>query len=107
MGSANRVPVGDVLPDIVGGLTNSFSYKNWDLSLALTFQLGGDIYDSSSKRQLGVVTDWNFTDHIIDRWQEPGDGNLSRFDNEPRNIWCLNAMDKYRYVVTRWFIHSL
>ena len=70
---ANRVPVGDVLPDIVGGLTNSFSYKNWDLSLALTFQLGGDIYDSSSKRQLGVVTDWNFTEHIVDRWQEPGD----------------------------------
>ena len=54
-----RVRVGDVLPDIVGGLT-SFSYKSWDLSLALTFQLGGDIYDSSSKRQLGVVTDWNF-----------------------------------------------
>ena len=70
---ANRVPVGDVLPDLVGGLTNSFSYKNWDLSLALTFQLGGDIYDSSSKRQLGVVTDWNFTEDIIDRWQEPGD----------------------------------
>lgn len=70
---ANRVPVGDVLPDLVGGLTNRFSYKNWDLSLALTFQLGGDIYDSSSKRQLGVVTDWNFTEHVIDRWQEPGD----------------------------------
>ena len=70
---ANRVPVGDVLPDLVGGMTNTFKYKNWDLSLVLTFQLGGDIYDSSSKRQLGVVTDWNFTEHITDRWQQPGD----------------------------------
>ena len=54
-------------------MTNTFKYKNWDLSLVLTFQLGGDIYDSSSKRQLGVVTDWNFTEHITDRWQQPGD----------------------------------
>jgi TonB-linked SusC/RagA family outer membrane protein len=70
---ANRVAVGDVLPDAVGGLTNTFSYKNFDLSLALTFQIGGDIYDSSSKRQIGVVTDWNFHEYILDRWREPGD----------------------------------
>ena len=70
---SNRVPVGDVLPDFVGGLTNTFSIKNFDIGLVLTFQVGGDIYDSSSKRQLGVVTDWNFDERIYDRWREPGD----------------------------------
>ncbi len=70
---SNRVPVGDVLPDFVGGLTNTFSARNFEVGLVLTFQVGGDIYDSSSKRQLGVVTDWNFDERIYDRWREPGD----------------------------------
>lgn len=70
---ADRVPVGDVLPDVVGGLTNTFGYRNWDFSVLLYYSIGGNIYDSSSKRQLGVVTDWNMRPEIYDRWQEPGD----------------------------------
>ncbi len=69
----DRVAVGDVLPDFVGGLTNTFSYKNWSLSALFSFTIGGNIYDSSSKRQLGVVTDWNMRRDIFDRWRQPGD----------------------------------
>ncbi len=74
---ANRVAVGDVLPDVVGGLTNTFQYKAWDLSVLVYYSFGGKIYDSSSKRQLGVVTDWNMRPEIFDRWQQPGD--LARY----------------------------
>jgi TonB-linked SusC/RagA family outer membrane protein len=70
---ADRVAVGKVLPDAVGGITNTFRYKNWDLVTVFTFTLGADIYDSSSKRQLGVVTNWNMRTEIFDRWQQPGD----------------------------------
>ncbi|QNR25618.1 SusC/RagA family TonB-linked outer membrane protein [Croceimicrobium hydrocarbonivorans] len=70
---ANRVPVGNVLPDAVGGITNNFSYKQWDLSVLFVFTIGSDIYDSSSKRQLGRMDDWNKTPHIYDRWRAPGD----------------------------------
>ncbi|MGY6560785.1 MAG: SusC/RagA family TonB-linked outer membrane protein [Luteibaculaceae bacterium] len=70
---ADRVPVGSVLPDAVGGITNTFRYKQWDLIAMFTFTIGADIYDSSSKRQLGVVTDWNMRTEIFDRWQQPGD----------------------------------
>lgn len=69
----NRVPVGKVLPDYVGGLTNTFSYKGFELNTLFTFAIGGNIYDGSAKRQLGVVTDWNIRDDISDRWQKPGD----------------------------------
>ena len=57
----DRVSVGSVLPDAMGGITNSFSYKNFDFSFLFNFVLGGDVYNSSSKRQLGVVTNWNMT----------------------------------------------
>lgn len=69
----DRVVVGDVLPDAFGGFSNTFSYKNWDLNILFNFVLGGDIYESSAKRQLGVVTDWNMRTDLFDRWQKPGD----------------------------------
>lgn len=69
----DRVPVGNVMPDAIGGITNNFKYRQWDFSFLFVFTIGGDIYDSSSKRQLGVITDWNMRTDIFDRWQQPGD----------------------------------
>jgi TonB-dependent starch-binding outer membrane protein SusC len=69
----NRVPVGDIQPDAVGGLGNQFRYKNWELSFLFNFVLGGDIYESSAKRQNGVITNWNMRTDLFDRWQKPGD----------------------------------
>ena len=69
----NRVAVGNVMPDAIGGLTNTFNLKNWEFAFMWVFTIGGDIYDSSSKRQMGVVTDWNMRTDLFDRWQQPGD----------------------------------
>lgn len=76
---SDRVPVGDILPDAVGGLTNTFKYKNWSLSGLLYYSIGGKIYDSSSKRQLGVVTNWNMRQDLFDRWREAGDETDASF----------------------------
>ena len=69
----DRVAVGKVLPDAIGGITNTFRYKGFDLNFLFVYSIGGNIYDSSSKRQLGVVDEWNKTTQIFDRWQEAGD----------------------------------
>lgn len=69
----NRVPVGKILPDYVGGLTNTFTYKGFELNTLFTFAFGGNLYDGSAKRQLGIVTDWNIRTDIADRWRKPGD----------------------------------
>lgn len=37
--------VGKALPDVIGGLTNSFTYKDFDLSFLITYQFGGDMFD--------------------------------------------------------------
>lgn len=70
---ADRVAVGRVLPKAVGGITNTFDYGRWTVGLVCVFSMGSNIYDSSSKRQLGVVTDWNMRTDIFDRWRKPGD----------------------------------
>jgi TonB-linked SusC/RagA family outer membrane protein len=69
----NRVVVGSVIPDAIGAITNTFGYKNFDFSFMLVYTIGGNIYDNSGKRQLGVITDWNLRKEITDRWREPGD----------------------------------
>ena len=67
----NRVVTGSVLPDAIGGITNIFHYSNWDFSFLFVYTIGGNIYDSSSKRQLGAVSDWNMRTDIYDRWRQP------------------------------------
>lgn len=70
----NRVAAGSPVPDFTGGITNTFSYKNFSLSALLVFVSGGTIYDDAAKRHLGVVTqDWNMRREVLDRWQVPGD----------------------------------
>ena len=69
----NRVSVGSVLPKAVGGLTNTFTYKNWNLNLLFVYKIGGNIYNSSGKRKNGVVTDWNMTTDYYNHWRKPGD----------------------------------
>ncbi|PUZ29310.1 SusC/RagA family TonB-linked outer membrane protein [Chitinophaga parva] len=41
--------IGNITPDWVGGISNSFSYKNFNLSFLIDFRKGGDIWS---------VTDW-------------------------------------------------
>lgn len=84
----NRVAVGSVLPDAIGGITNTFRYGALDLSFMFVFTLGGDIYDSSSKRQLGSFDGegWNHRTDQFDRWQKPGDvATYPRLTTNPIN----------------------
>lgn len=69
----DRVVTGSVLPTVVGGWTNNFGWKNWSASLFITYSLGANIYDSSSKRQLGVISDdWTMRTELFQRWTTPG-----------------------------------
>lgn len=69
----NRMPVGSVIPDWIGGVNHNLSYKGFDFSSLWTFTIGGNIYDGSAKRQAGIVTDWVMRRDLLDRWREQGD----------------------------------
>ncbi len=43
----SRVPIGNASPDFVGGLTTSFSYKNFTINTLIDTKWGGDIYCGS------------------------------------------------------------
>lgn len=73
---ADRVIVGKGYPDWFGGLTNTFSYKGFELSFLLTFSLGGDMWDDN--HYYGVTDgnnlgNQNFRRDAADHWRKPGD----------------------------------
>ena len=69
----DRRVVGDVLPNFSGGWSNNLSFGRFGLDFLFVFSQGFDYYDSSSKRQLSFLTDWNVDRRIADRWRQPGD----------------------------------
>lgn len=65
---------GSSLPDFWGGITNTFSYKDFQLSFMFTYNVGGSVLDYNfasimSSGSYGA----NVSPEILDRWQNPGD----------------------------------
>lgn len=65
---------GSAIPDFFGGLTNTFTYKGFSLSVLMSFSVGGDVYDGIYGGLMDAATEGGalHTD-ILDRWQKPGD----------------------------------
>jgi TonB-linked SusC/RagA family outer membrane protein len=73
---------GSAIPDLYGGVTNTFSYKNVSLSVLTTYQIGGLVYDAGYQGLLGGA-DYGDAIHkdALNRWQKPGDvTNVPRVD---------------------------
>lgn len=70
------------IPDVYGSIVNNFSYKNFDLSFVLTYQLGGYVYDGVYGSLMTTSTAGaNYHTDILNRWQKPGDiTNVPRLD---------------------------
>ena len=56
-----------------------FEERNHLRQLDVFVSIHGSVWcenlDSSAKRQLGVVTDWNMRTDVFDRWRQPGDAS--------------------------------
>lgn len=74
---------GSAIPKFMGGITNSFRYKNFDLQVLLTYSYGGRFYDANyaSIMHYGSAGTALHTD-ALQRWQKPGDvTNVPRLQN--------------------------
>ncbi len=69
----DRTKIGDPNPDFIGGFTNNFSYKNFDLSIFLQGSYGNDIFNGTRIYIESMKGSDNQTTAVLDRWREPGD----------------------------------
>lgn len=70
--STDRTYIGDPNPDFTFGLTNSFSWKNFNLSVFLQGSYGNDIFNASRIETEGMYDGKNQSTRVLDRWRIPG-----------------------------------
>ncbi|UMB60889.1 TonB-dependent receptor [Lutibacter sp. A80] len=65
---------GSAIPDLTGAISNSFSYKDFDLGFMFTYQIGGKVIDYNYQSIMSAG-DYGgaLSVDILDRWQQPGD----------------------------------
>lgn len=69
--------IGDVNPNFVFGLSNSFTYKNFSLSIFLNGQQGGHVVSGLRSITTNLQGYFNVSREMTNRWvstSEPGDG---------------------------------
>lgn len=77
----DRTIIGDPTPDVIFGMTNDFAYKNFDLSILLQGQLGGDIMNANYENTENLDGVFNVRKSVANRWrspENPGDGLVPR-----------------------------
>lgn len=71
--SDDRTIVGNPHPDFIGGLTNNFSYKNFDASIFLQGSYGNDVFHGSRLFLESLQGGDNQIAAVTRRWKQPGD----------------------------------
>ncbi|WP_298646518.1 TonB-dependent receptor [uncultured Proteiniphilum sp.] len=68
----DRTYIGDANPKFIYGMTNTFSYKGFNLNLFLQGSYGNDIFNASRADTEGMYDDKNQSIRVLDRWKTPG-----------------------------------
>jgi len=78
----DRRIIGNPNPNFIYGMTNTLSYKNFNLSIFLQGTQGNDIFNATRVETEGMTDAKNQSIAVKDRWRAPGD-----VTNIPRATW--------------------
>jgi TonB-linked SusC/RagA family outer membrane protein len=80
----DRTVVGNPNPKFIGGFTNTFNYKNFDLSVFLQWSYGNDVFNGSRLYLESLQRGDNQTTAVLRRWKKPGDiTDIPRATSDP------------------------
>lgn len=71
--TSDRRFIGNPNPDFTYGLTNTLSYRNFELSLFIQGVQGNDIFNATRIETEGMTDAKNQTAAVLSRWRQPGD----------------------------------
>ena len=97
-GDAGRFIQGSSLPKLVGGLNNSFAYKNFDFSALLSFSLGGQVLDNDYLMIMhnGSTPGRAWSKEILNRWTpENRDTDVPRLTTD--NLSWTSTSNRFLY----------
>ncbi len=65
---SDKMIIGDPNPDIFGGITTAFSYKNFELSAFFNYSVGNDIFNYVRYKTESMSGYFNQSATVLDRW---------------------------------------
>ncbi|MDA3928968.1 MAG: SusC/RagA family TonB-linked outer membrane protein [Prolixibacteraceae bacterium] len=68
----DKTIIGSQLPDLIGGITNTFKYKNWTLSAFVNFVSGNDVFNYLRFKNESMTDFANQSSNVLNRWQYEG-----------------------------------
>ena len=71
----DRANIGNAFPNFTYGLTNTLSYKNFDLTLFIQGSSGNSVLNFTRWYTEGGVSNGNYSKDVINRWTGPGTSN--------------------------------
>lgn len=79
----DRKVIGNSNPDVYGGFSNTFSYKNFDLNIFFDFALGREVYNAQ-RAALEAMSNYNNQSvTVLQRWRAEGDvTHMPRFAHD-------------------------
>ena len=82
----DRKIIGNPTPKFTGGLTQTFTYKQWDASVFVNFSVGGDVYNANKiEFTNGYTVNSNLLAIMNDRWRViTPDGQTAQWVNNNR-----------------------
>ena len=87
--------LGSAIPKVFGGLTNSFAFYGFDLSVMLYYSIGGLLYDSDYSQMINYYRGSSYhPDLLTEAWSETNrNATLPRFNKNTASIFS----DQYLY----------
>lgn len=89
----DRTIIGDPNPDFIYGMTNNFSYKNFDLSILINGAVGGDVLNGNYEFTENLDGVFNVRNSVANRWrslENPGDGVTPRTKTGTTGLFRCN-----------------
>lgn len=96
----DKTAMGTPYPDFIWGMTNRFSYKNFDLSILINGSQGGKVLDLYKRFTTNIDGVFNVEAEVKDRWrspENPGKGLIpttvanTALSREINSLWVHDA----------------
>lgn len=98
----DRRVIGDPNPDFVYGLTNTFSYKGFELTVFLQGSEGNDMINATRFDTEAMNSPNNQSAAVLDRWRQPGDitnvPGISQIGNIENSIISTRFVEDASYL---------
>lgn len=100
----DRVVIGHAQPKFQGGITNTFAYKGFDLTVFMSFSVGGEVFNMNSQRFIGPYLPNQNTFEVMNSRFKLIDPQTGK---ETTNLAVLAALNPQQYdKKAMWSLHS-